>query len=164
MTENLRCSTSGHSAEQNSEADSSSPVTAFTPYPLIAWSVMLLSVMFCPMEPASDDELISSIALDVMTCLIGSRYFEKLDDVFSHENSSSPLQKCDGTYKLSVPILLACGFAQDDLEDIFAVLKSRGGFCDCEVLYNVAEFSRLKAEYWRGRVEGPQDTVRHLDK
>lgn len=72
-----------------------------------------------------------------------------------------PFHKCDGTYRLSVPILLACGFAQDDLEDIFAVLKSKGGFCDCEVLYNVAEFSRLKAQYWRGRAEGIQDTVRH---
>jgi hypothetical protein len=29
------------------------------------------------------------------------------------------------------------------------VLAARGGFCDCEVLYNAAEESRLKSEYWK---------------
>ena len=56
------------------------------------------------------------------------------------------------------------GFSRDDLEDTFAVLKPKGEFCDCEVLYNVAEFSRLKAQYWRGRAEGLQDAPRHLVK
>ena len=27
----------------------------------------------------------------------------------------------------------------------------QGGFCDCEVLYNVLDESRLKAEYWTAR-------------
>jgi hypothetical protein len=30
----------------------------------------------------------------------------------------------------------------------------QGGFCDCEILYNVAEQSRLKAEYWMAKAEG----------
>jgi hypothetical protein len=48
-------------------------------------------------------------------------------------------------------ILVAAGFDRAELEDIFAVLQSKGGCCDCEVLYNVAETSRLKANYWLGR-------------
>ena len=39
----------------------------------------------------------------------------------------------------------------DDVDDILAVLTSRGACCDCEVLYNVAEESRLKAQYWSSR-------------
>jgi hypothetical protein len=39
----------------------------------------------------------------------------------------------------------------EDLEDILAVLHSLGGCCDCEILYNVAEESRLKSEYWIAR-------------
>ena len=107
----------------------------------------------CRMEPA-DDDLVSSIAPDVMNCLVRSEYFEKLDDLLSPEGDSSPPQSCDGTYKLSESVLLACGFVRNDLDDVFAVLQSKGGCCDCEVLYNVAETSRLKAKYWRSRAAG----------
>ena len=37
------------------------------------------------------------------------------------------------------------------MEEVFDVLRSQGGFCDCEVLYNVSESSRLKATYWRDK-------------
>ena len=37
----------------------------------------------------------------------------------------------------------------DEIADVLAVLQSRGACCDCEVLYNVAEESRLKARYWK---------------
>ena len=108
----------------------------------------------CRMESASDDDLISSIAPDVMKCLGRCDYFEKLDGLLSPEDNSIPAQGCVGTYKHSESILVATGFERAELDDIFAVLKSKGGFCDCEVLYNVAETSRLKANYWRGRAEG----------
>ena len=36
---------------------------------------------------------------------------------------------------------------------MFHVLMARGGYCDCEILYNAVEESRLKAEYWRARAE-----------
>lgn len=89
-----------------------------------------------------------------LKCLVRSGYFEKLDDLLSPEDDATPSQSCDGTYKLSESVLLACGFVRDDLDDIFAVLQSKGGCCDCEVLYNVAETSRLKAKYWRSRAAG----------
>ena len=103
---------------------------------------MLLSAMFARMESAWHDDLISSIAPDVMKCL-------------GRGNFSSPSQGCDGTYKLSESIFLVSGFERDDLDDkFFAVLQSKGGCCDYEALHNVAETSRLKATYWRGRAAG----------
>ena len=57
----------------------------------------------------------------------------------------------DGTYAVSTAILQLLGFELQDTEEILQVLKSRGGCCDCEILFNVAENSRLKAEYWRQR-------------
>jgi Protein of unknown function (DUF2695) len=113
------------------------------------------------MESASDDELISSIAPDVMKCLARCSYFEKLDELLSPEDNSTPPQNCDGTFRLSKTILLASGFERDALDDIIAVLQSRGGFCDCEVLYNAAETSRLKAKYWRSQVGGQTKMTPH---
>jgi hypothetical protein len=107
--------------------------------------------MFARMESASDDDLISSIAPDVMKCLGRCGFFEKLDGLLSPADNSISAQGCDGTYKLSESILIAAGFDRAELDNIFAVLQSKGGFCDCEVLYNVAETSRLKANYWRAR-------------
>jgi len=113
------------------------------------------------MESDSDNDLISSIAPDVMKSLTRSGYFEKLDGLLGPENNSSPSESCDGTYKLSESILLSSGFDQDDLDDIFSVLQSKGGYCDCEVLYNVVETSRLKAKYWRSLAIGETPHIPH---
>lgn len=43
----------------------------------------------------------------------------------------------------------------------FHVFMSMGGYCDCEILFNVAESSRLKAEYWLARTEGRQPIDPH---
>jgi hypothetical protein len=118
-------------------------------------------VMFARMEPDSDDELISSIAPDVMTCLGRCSYFEKLDELLSPEDNSTSVEKCDGSFRLSETILLAAGFDRAEFVDIFAVLHSKGGCCDCEVLYNVAGKSRLKANYWRGRAGEQVARTRH---
>src|SRR5271157_3259660 len=113
------------------------------------------------MGSGSGDELISSIAPDVMRCLGQSGYFEKLDDLLSPEGASTPCRTWDGTYKISESILLASGFDQTELGDIFAVLRSQGGCCDCEVLYNVVETSRLKARYWRKRAAEQNAPIGH---
>ena len=72
-------------------------------------------VMFARMESDSEDELISSIAPDVMTCLGRCSYFEKLDELLSPEDNSASVEKCDGSFRLSETILLASGFERDDL-------------------------------------------------
>lgn len=113
------------------------------------------------MEPDSDDELIPSIAPDVIKCLERAGFSEKLDDLLSPQDHSVSPRKCDGSYKISEAILLSSGFKHTDLDDIFAVLHSKGGCCDCEVLYNVSQASRLKGEYWRRRAEGLSTPTRH---
>lgn len=101
-----------------------------------------------------DEELIDSITPDVMKCLVGSRFFELLDDSLCPKDSSRERNQCWGDFRISRPILLDRGFDKDELFDVFHVLMRQGGFCDCEILYNAAEESRLKAEYWIARSEG----------
>jgi hypothetical protein len=113
------------------------------------------------MEPDPEDEFISSIAPDVMKRLERTGFFDKLDDLLSPEDNSAPSKTCDGTCKLAESILSASGFDHADLGYIFGVLQSMGGCCDCEVLYNVAESSRLKSKYWRKKAAGPGEPTRH---
>src|SRR5260370_7186818 len=117
--------------------------------------------MLAHMEPDSYNALIASIAPAVMKCLEGAGFFEKLDDRLSPNDHSIPPQKCDGSYKISETILLSSGFKHADLDDIFAVLHSKGGCCDCEVLYNMSDTNRLNAEYCRSRPEGLRTPTEH---
>ena len=88
-----------------------------------------------------------------MQCLHNVRFFEKLDDELCPKGQSHPQAQCCGSFALSESVLHECGFQSDeDLADIIGVLRYRGACCDCEVLYNVAESSRLKAAYWRSQV------------
>ena len=100
-----------------------------------------------------DAELIDEITPDVMRCLYGARVFEALDDVLCPVDTSPPRAQCHGDYRHTRAVLLARGFRSDELFDVFHVLMERGGYCDCEILYNAVEQSRLKAEYWRARAE-----------
>jgi hypothetical protein len=108
-----------------------------------------------------DDELILSIADDVMKCLARCQFFEKLDNLLSPPDDSHPREMCDGTYKCSEAILVASGFDDAALADIMGVLNSKGACCDCEVLYNVAESSRLKAAYWRNQAAKQGSHLQH---
>jgi len=114
------------------------------------------------MASDSDDELISSIAEDVMKCLSQRGFFEKLDDALSPTDRSHTQRACGSNYEISKGILLASGFTPEDLADIFGVLKSKGACCDCEILYNVAESSRFRETYWRNRakqLERPHSSI-----
>ena len=104
-----------------------------------------------PITPEPDEELIKAIAPDVMNCLRDREFFEKLDDVLSPADSSQLPQACHHDYRISLSILGPLDFDEEALKDIFEVLRSQGGFCDCEILYNVCETSRLKGKYWRKR-------------
>jgi hypothetical protein len=101
-----------------------------------------------------DSELIADITPDVMRALLRARAFEALDDVLCPADSSRERQPCYGDYRNARAVLLARGFRDAELFDVFHVLMARGGYCDCEILYNAAEESRLKAEYWRARAAG----------
>jgi hypothetical protein len=101
-----------------------------------------------------DEELIDSITPDVMKCLQRARFFEALDDAMCPTDTGRERAHCWGDFRVSRPVLLSRGFKENELFDVFHVLMRKGGFCDCEILYNAAEQSRLKAEYWVARSEG----------
>jgi hypothetical protein len=96
----------------------------------------------------SDNEL-DVIAPDVLKALENKRFFEMLDDQMCPKDATVARVLCQGTLAISTATLITCGFDREELGDIVSVLAAKGGFCDCEVLYNVAEESRLKSEYWR---------------
>jgi hypothetical protein len=93
------------------------------------------------MADRADSDLIASITPDVMTCLRRSQ-------------GDGERTFCGGDYRIAKTVLADTCFDSTELEDIFNVLKSQGGCCDCEILYNVAESSRLKAQYWKSRAHG----------
>jgi hypothetical protein len=97
-----------------------------------------------------DEDDIVAITPDVMSGLTSAGFFSALDDQLSPADGSSG-QRCHGDFRNSKSILSSLGFAESDFCDVFDVLMGQGGFCDCEILYNVAESSRLKAGYWRAR-------------
>lgn len=99
--------------------------------------------MFTRVEAGPDHALVASITPDVMKCLGRSGFFERLDDLPCPKDGSRPREGCCGDSKLSESILRASGFDSSDLTDIVNVLRSQGGCWDCEILYKVAESSRL---------------------
>jgi hypothetical protein len=99
------------------------------------------------------DEFIASIRNDVIACLQDRLFFEKLDNLLCPADSSIPALHCSHTFSISTPLLKSLGFSDSDIEDIFDVLRSLGGFCDCEILYNASEDNRLKGDYWASRSE-----------
>ena len=105
------------------------------------------SVMFARMETGSGDELISSIAPDVMRCLGRCSYFEKLDEHLSPEDNSTPTEKYDGSFRWSETILLACGFDRHALDDIIALLHSQ------------RRMLRLRSPLQCGREEPPESNL-----
>lgn len=104
-------------------------------------------------EQNSEQGYVAAITSDVMSVLSGTGLFDALDEVLCPVDESKPAVVCRSDYEVSRRILVGLGFKADDLEDIFNVLRSRGGCCDCEILYNVIETSRLKSKYWRAQAD-----------
>ena len=98
-----------------------------------------------------DQTFADSIADTVLAVLERERFFERLDDRFCPRASMERRAECGHSFQISTQILENIGMDQEEIEDVLAVLRSRGGCCDCEVLYNVAKESRLRAEHWKAR-------------
>jgi hypothetical protein len=96
-------------------------------------------------------EFVASISDDVMTSLVSRSFFEELDSRLCPKGGG-PRVLCDHSYRISTSILAELGFQAEDVSDVFDVLRSKGGFCDCEILYTAVEESRLKSEYWKSKV------------
>jgi hypothetical protein len=113
-----------------------------------------------------DAEFAESIAADVLSVLKQKRFFELLDDRFCPASAQLPHAQCVHSYANTIEILHGLGVESEEIEDVLAVMRFNGGCCDCEILYNVAEESRLKAAYWKACAKelttgsGPQTTER----
>ncbi len=107
-----------------------------------------------------DEELIESISPDVMRSLRGSGFFAGLDDLMSPIDETVEPEVCHGDFRHAKRVLAEKGFGErngiDEVFDICHVLMAQGGYCDCEVLYNVSDENRLKADYWKKRAENQE--------
>jgi hypothetical protein len=94
-----------------------------------------------------DDETIESITDIIMEILTNKTDFvKKLDTEFISEKVV-----CHGDFRYSKEILTGLGFSDKEQFDIFHVLMNKGGYCDCELLYNVFKESEYAKKYWRER-------------
>lgn len=100
-----------------------------------------------------DQELGDKIAPYVLPVLNGKRFFEKLESRVFPEGDSGP-RLCSHTFVVTEALLIELEFDAEEREAILTVLKSQGGFCDCEVLLNVDDREESpRARYWRSRSE-----------
>jgi hypothetical protein len=97
------------------------------------------------------NRFVRDIALDVLGVLRADGFFALLDDRFAPADSSQEPAECGHSFDISRAILADIGIGSEHIEDAIDVLHSQGACCDCEVLYNVAEESRLKSRYWKAR-------------
>jgi hypothetical protein len=90
-------------------------------------------------------------------------FFQKLDDNFCPiENPKKRVDCHAGSFEVSARILRDLGMDSEDIEDVIAVLHSKRASCNCEVLYNVVEESRLKARYCKARYAEIVGEERHV--
>jgi hypothetical protein len=94
-----------------------------------------------------DQETIDEIKEPIISLLKGKTGFVALlDKVFTSE-----AVKCYGDFRHSKNILTNLKFSDDDQFDVFHVLMNEGGYCDCEILYNVFRESEYSKKYWADR-------------
>ena len=115
-----------------------------------------------------DAELMENIASDVLAAVERAGVVAALDDLMAPESETATPEQCHGDFRLLKKVLPQKGFGKrgevDEVFDVCHVMMHRGGYCDCEVLYNVVETSRLKSRYWKKRAEGAQPESGHVRK
>jgi hypothetical protein len=96
-----------------------------------------------------DEETTREIKDIILTVLRDKvRFVSLLDQEFMAQDI-----KCFGDFRHSKKLLINLGFSEEDQFDIFHVLMYEGGFCDCEILFNVFNESEYSMKYWREREE-----------
>jgi hypothetical protein len=93
-------------------------------------------------------ESIKDIILNVITKKVP--YKKHLDSKFMEDKSV----QCLGDFRYSKEILEKLAFSKEEQFDIFHVLMNQGGYCDCEILYNVFSDSNYGKQYWKERNKG----------
>jgi len=101
----------------------------------------------------ADEELVAAITEPIMGILNKTSFFSTLDEVFTSPENPAV---CQGDFRVAKSILPTKGFLESEYFDVFSVLMSQGGYCDCEILYNVAEGSEFARRYWAKRQSPPK--------
>ena len=96
------------------------------------------------------DSIIRDITPDIMKNLEKKGFFDELEELVFNSGEDG-LVSCNHDFAHSTALLVKARYTEEDRRDIFAVMKSRGGFCDCEILYNTLEESLPKERYWKAR-------------
>lgn len=100
-----------------------------------------------------DEEMIEGITLDVMETLESLGFFTALDDAMAPKEDTLEPESCQGDFRITKRILAAKGLQEtEELDEVAGachVLMKQGAFCDCEVLFNVYEGSRLGTGTWQ---------------
>ena len=103
-----------------------------------------------------DEQLIASISSNVLAAVERAGVFSALDDLLAPGGSAEGVA-CHGDFRHTKAVLAEKGFGRrgevDEVFDICHVFMAKGGYCDCEVLFNVSETNRLKSRYWTKRGE-----------
>ncbi len=96
----------------------------------------------------SDEAAVADITEPIMTILNKTSFFASLDGAFTRAENPAV---CCGDFRVAKSILPTKGFFEAEYFDVFSVLMAQGGYCDCEILYNVAHGSESARRYWANR-------------
>ena len=72
-----------------------------------------------------DDNYVEHITEDVLTVLIGKRFFEALDEQMCPVDSAMRRAQCTGSYALATTVLARLRFDSDDIADILVCSPRR---------------------------------------
>ncbi len=95
-----------------------------------------------------NEERTSRITPEILRRLEDAGFFAALDNRMAPEAGAGEKVGCKGEFQLSKLLLREAGIDENQFLDVFDVLMSKGAYCDCEVLTNVAEQSRYKERIW----------------
>lgn len=101
----------------------------------------------------SDKEVVAAITEPIITILNKTNFFTTLDEAFTRPEKPAV---CWGDFRVAKSILPTKGFFESEYFDVFSVLMAQGGYCDCEILYNVAHGSEFARRYWANRQTPPR--------
>ena len=93
-------------------------------------------------------ETIGSIAPFVLGCLEQRSFFSELEKRVWPEGPDGR-RDCDHSLDRTLSILRTYDWPEEDFSEVLLVMESRGGFCDCEIMLNVASTCAFREKHWK---------------
>jgi hypothetical protein len=94
------------------------------------------------------DGAIESIAPFVLGCLEQRSFFPELEKRVWPEGPDGR-RDCNHSFDHTRAILQTYDWSEDDFTEVLLVMESQGGFCDCEIMLNVASACAFREEHWK---------------